>query len=128
MAKNTRGVKEFTREQRLVKENQALKRENSRLRKELNRLDINREDQVKQAVEESFKDSAPEDGQVILDRLKQEWKCNEPNCAGFLEIIKYNKVDSTWYYRDCSVPDCSNRTKGQRWTSDVRGILRREKP
>ncbi len=124
MGKTKRSDKEYTKEQRLVKENQALKREILSLRKQLARVDISRLDIAKEILEESQDSSR--DGQHILERLKQEWKCREPECKGYLEIIIYSKIDQLWYYRKCN--DCFNRTKSKKYDkSSVKGIIKNSK-
>ena len=113
-----------TKEQQLSKENKSLKIELSRLRKLLARTELSGYENVKEVIEEFNKDSNLPSTQEILEALKQEWKCNKCE-EGYLEIFKYTKVDSTWYYRVCSnSPSCKNRTKSQKYTSEVRGIIK----
>ena len=65
---------------------------------------------------------------VEVERIKGEWKCHESGCDGFLEIFTYNKVGNTWYYRICSAaPFCKNRTKAQKYSTTVKGIMRKDK-
>lgn len=121
MGKSRRGDKEFSKEQKLVHENKQLKKQVASLRKELARIDLDRYSSVKEMIEEHYQEDRAEEGQNILDRLKKEWACRE--CTeGQLEIILYNKLDSTWYFRKCNC--CPNRTKSQRYTPDVKGILK----
>ena len=121
---NRRGL---TREQQLLKEIQSLKRQLSALRKELARVDLDRYDTVKEIIEEHYNDRKNE-GQEILDKMKDEWKCKEPECGGFLEIFTYNKLNETWYYRTCSNnPKCKNRTKAKKYTQNVKGIVKTPK-
>lgn len=128
MGKSKRGERELTREQRLIHENRQLKRHISSLRKELARVDLDRFDNLKQTIEQHYQEDSALEGQNILEKVKQEWKCREPECSGFLEIFTYNKVGSTWYYRICScAPQCKNRTKAQKYTPDVKGVLRDSK-
>jgi hypothetical protein len=125
VGKSRRGSKEFSREQELKHENQKLKRENGRLRKELARFDLDRFNQIKEAIEESYQDERAQEGREIIEKLKKEWACKEPNCTGFLEIFTYNRAGETWYYRICSnSPGCKNRTKAQKYCSDVKGPIR----
>jgi regulator of replication initiation timing len=127
MSKNTRAVKEYTREQRLVKENKQLKRELSHLRKQISRLDLeNREaaNELSQDHEESINDNF---GQINsnLEHLKKIWKCDQCE-EGHLEIALYPKMGTTWYYRFCVSPTCKNRTVGQRYDEkSVKGILKK---
>lgn len=127
MARNTRGAKEFTREQRLIKENRQLKRELGHLRKQISRLNLEELEAAKQVVfdceeKERLNLELGEPGSNLED-LKKEWACKEPNCSGYLEITLYSKLGLTFYFRKCSV--CKNRTKGQRYdSSSVRGIVK----
>lgn len=127
MAKNTRGSKEFTREQKLSKQNQQLKQELKHLRKQIARLDGDRFEALRQMV------SDQEDSQRFqenvgtpnsnIEVLKKDWACNASNCTGYLEINLYPKLGQTFYYRQCS--SCRNRTKGKRYDSEsVKGILK----
>lgn len=126
MGKNKRSDKEYTREQRLVHENRQLKRQVSSLRKELAKVDLDRYKNLKETIEKHYQEDEAQEGRDILEKIKNEWKCHEAECSGFLEIFTYNKVGETWYYRICSnAPSCKNRTKAQKYTPDVKGIMRK---
>lgn len=128
MGKSKRGEREFGREKKLAHENKKLKQQVSQLRKMLARVDLDRYANLKETIEKHYIEEEAQEGQNILDKIKQEWACREEGCEGFLEIFTYNKVDSTWYYRVCSsAPACKNRTIAQRYTPDVKGIMRKEK-
>jgi len=120
MGKSKRGDSEISKEKRISKENQDLKREISRLRKILSRVDLDRYEQVREIIEEHYADDRKNEGQEILDKMKQEWKCHD--CAeGYLEITIFNKINESWYFRRCNC--CAKRTKSQRYESSVRGIM-----
>jgi hypothetical protein len=126
VGKNTRGIKEFTREQRLVKENRQLKRELAHLRKQISRLNLDDLEVAKQIYfDQEEKDRFNEnvgDPNSILEALKKEWACNK--CSGWLEITLYSKLGQTFYYRACN--SCNNRTKGQRYDREsVKGIVKK---
>ena len=127
MGKNTRGSKEFTKEQRLVKENRELKRELSHLRKQISRLDGDRYETIRQLAadnDESMRfQNIAEESNSNLEALKKEWACR--NCdGGVLEICLYPKTGQTWYYRKCT--DCKNRTQGKRYDEQsVKGIIKK---
>ena len=111
----------LTREQRLLKENQGLKRTIQSLRKQLAKLDLDRYDQVCDIIEEH---SSNNEGQEILSKLKDEWKCRECE-MGYLEIILYSKINTLWYHRKCNC--CPNRTKSQKYDpKSVQGIIKEE--
>jgi len=125
VGKTKRSDKEFTEKQRLVQENRVLKRQVAALRKELARIDLNRYGDLKETIEKHYQDDRHQEGQDILERLKQEWKCNQPECLGYLEIFVYNKLETPWYFRKCSNLNCGHRTKSQIYTSNVKGILKK---
>ncbi len=128
MGKTKRSEREFTREQRLIHENRVLKRQVSSLRKELARVDLDRYPNLKETIEQHYQEERTQEGLDILEKVKNEWKCHELECEGFLEIFTYNKAGSTWYYRVCSyAPTCKNRTKAQKYDSNlVKGVMRKE--
>lgn len=126
MGKSKRADKEFTREQRLIKENRQLKQELKHLRKQITRLDGDRFETLRQIVAdqeetERFQDAM---GPVTssLETLKRDWACRE--CKdGYLEINLYPKMGQTYYYRACN--KCRHRTTGKRYDSEsVKGILK----
>jgi len=125
VSKNTRGVKEFTREQRLSKENRQLKRELTHLRKQIARLDTDRFETMKrisdQEESEMFQENLGTPNSNIED-LKKEWSCNSCN-IGYLEITLYPRAGETFYFRACS--SCKKRTKGQRYGTEVKGIIKK---
>lgn len=124
MSKSKRGDKEFTKEQRLIHENRVLKRQVASLRKQLARLDLDRYPNLKETIEQHYQEDRQQEGQDILERLKQEWRCKQPGCDGYLEIILYNKINATWYYRKCN--GCIHRTPSQKYNPDeVKGIIKK---
>jgi len=126
MGKNTRGNKEFTREQRLVKENKQLKQQVSQLRKQLARLDLDRFDSVKEMLDEFNSEDLPQTGTEFLETLKKKWECNDCR-QGFLEIVIFSKIGQPHYFRSCSNEGCNNRTKSQKYSPQVSGIVRKNK-
>ena len=112
----------LTREQRLIKENQALKRECQRLRKMVARSELNRYENVKEAIDEHERNNGLPTTQDLLESLKKEWACKMEGCTGYLEVTLFNKINTTYYYRKCNC--CSNRTTSQRYTPAVKGIIK----
>ena len=127
MGKSKKSDKEYTREQRLSKENRQLKRELAHLRKQISRLDLEGLEAAKQLnfdqeEKDRLNEVAGEPG-AVLDRLKKTWACSK--CEGYLEISLYSKCGQTWYFRKCN--GCNNRTKGKRYDEEsVEGILKNE--
>lgn len=126
MGKAKRSDREYTREQRLVQENQRLKKELSRLRKQLARLDLDRYDQVREIIQEHYQNERKQEGEEMLERLKQTWACKVPGCEGFLEIVIYTKRSEPYYFRKCNASNCNNRTLPKKYTEDVKGIKKQE--
>ena len=130
MGKSKRTDREFTREQKLVRENRQLKQELGHLRKQIARLDASRIETIKDMCadyEESkrFNENVGDMGSS-LERLKKEWACKECKDEGFLEINLYPKLGQTWYYRKCN--SCPHRTLGQRYDEkSVKGIMAKMK-
>ena len=128
MGKSKRSDKEFTREQRLIKENRQLKRELAHLRKEISKLDVDRLETVKEMVADYQEAERLQENlgnpNSNIEALKKEWACKEPGCSGYLEITLYSKLGITNYYRKCN--SCNNRTKGKRYdSSSVKGIIKK---
>lgn len=122
LGKSRRTDKERSREQTLSNENKKLKRELATLRKQIARLDLDRYSTIKDMVEEHHMEDKAEHTESLLESLKQQWKCRE--CTiGFLGIIMYTKMGNPWYFRKCSNLSCNNRTKSQKYTSEVRGLI-----
>lgn len=124
MGRSKRGDKEYTKEQRLVKENRQLKQELAHLRKQISRLDVNRFETVREMCadyeeKQRFEENVGPIGQN-LESLKKEWSCRDCK-VGWLEIILYSKLGQTFYYRKCN--SCDNRTRGQRYDENsVKGL------
>lgn len=139
MGKSRRGHKELSKEQELKYENKEfrrrerdkdnqilqLKREVSSLRKQLARIDLDRYSYIKDSLEEHYaQEEEVVDNERLLADLKKSWLCKECG-AGYLEVILYNKIGETWYYRQCN--SCVHRTKSQRYSADVKGIIKNGK-
>jgi cell division septum initiation protein DivIVA len=122
MGKNTRGSKEYSREQQLTHENQQLKKQISSLRKQLARLDLDRLSYVKEIVDEHYTQETKEAADEILENIKKSWSCHKCE-EGFLEISIYHRSDGIFYFRQCS--SCQQRTKSKRYDpSTVKGVLK----
>lgn len=121
MGKSRRGHKEYSREQRLIYENKKLKREIASLRKQMARLDLDRHSYVREIIEKAYELEDAQEGAQIVEKLKHQWKCRECH-NGHLEICVYSRPDGPWYYRKCT--NCSHRTKAQKYSPSVPGILK----
>ena len=128
VGKNRNCSKEYTREQKLANENKALKKELAHLRKQIQRIDLDRYDTVSKMCsdyqeKERFEEQAQESNNG-LEQLKKTWACHTPGCEGYLEIVCYPKMGTTWYFRTCAL--CKKRTISQRFDSDnVKGIFKK---
>ena len=124
MGKSRRGIKEYTKEQRLLKENKQLKKELGHLRKQIARIDLDQYETVTQMCSdyqesERFQENMAENTSSA-DQLKKTWACVECQ-AGWLEITLYSKLGETFYFRKCV--NCNHRTKGKRYSAEVKGII-----
>lgn len=123
MGKSRRGSKEFSREQALIYENKKLKKMISSLRKQLARIDLDRYEHVRDALEEHYsQEEERENAGAVLDRLKNQWRCHSCN-DGVLEIILYDRAGNTWYFRKCN--KCEKRTPSKQYDSSVSGIIKK---
>lgn len=117
-----------TREQRLYHENEKLKKQLAQLRKQLARVDLDRYSNVRDIVHKHYQQEDAERHALkeaeSLEQLKREWQCNKCE-IGHLEILLLNKMNDLHYYRICC--NCTHRTKLQRYTKDVRGIVKKSK-
>jgi len=111
--------KEFTREQRYLKENEKLKRENSRLRKLLSRIDLEQHLNLKESVLKQEKEDQIEKAIKKQNKEEQAWRCHQCN-KGILRLKIFETRDGARYYRKCD--NCPHRTTGKRYTSDVKGV------
>lgn len=123
MKKNKNCDKEYDKVQKLAHENRKMKKEINRLRHLLSKQVSNPNYNVEiEDSEEHSLESEIEKKEKEINKLKEIWKCHM--CSeGFLEIAKYPKIGETWYYRKCSNPRCDHRTKSQKYTDNVKGIL-----
>jgi hypothetical protein len=84
-------------------------------------MDLDRYDSLKEMLQE-HSGNQPEAQTEILENLKKTWLCKQCN-VGYLEIIIFNKINCTWYYRACS--NCTHRTKSQKYSPSVQGIIKK---
>lgn len=123
MGKTRNGARELARVKELSYENKQLKAENDMLRKRLARIKLDEYGQLKKTIKKHYKKEEAKQGNDILDKVRQEWKCHD--CPkGFLEIFIYNRANETYYYRTCN--ECDNRTKAQKYDPQiVKGIIKK---
>jgi len=138
MGKNTRGVKEYSKDQELKHENRELRKqireleiENRQLkrryagtRKEFARMDLDRHTYVKDIIEEHLAEEQDSiDSTKLLEKMVSKWRCHSPGCSGHLEVVMFSTYgDQTRYYRQCN--ECANRTKGKPWHQGVEGPVK----
>ena len=106
--------REFTKDDRLKKENEKLKREVARLRKIIDRLDLNntRFKNLKDLVGQQVKETQD------VEKTRKDWTCFE--CSrGVMKIHVIDRRDGTFYWRSCSDDKCGHRTKIQRYSEKV---------
>lgn len=112
--------KEFDQLQRLKHENQKLKRENAKLRKHLQRMDVDRYNQLQEYAQA---EQSEENQKRLEKEIEKSWGCYQ--CGNGVLILKIiNRRDGTFYYRSCN--SCANRTKLQKYTDKVTGVKNEE--
>ncbi len=138
MAKSTRGVKEYSKDQELKHENRELRKqireleiENRQLkkryagtRKDFARMDLDRHSYVKDIIQEHLTEEQESiDSTQLLEKMVSKWRCHADGCDGHLEIVTFSTFgDQTRYFRQCNT--CSNRTKGKPWHQGVEGPVK----
>jgi len=114
-----------TREQKLLRENEKLKRQLTQLRKVLDRVDFDRYESIRKIVSDHYQEDRAEEGEDLMKKLMETWKCHKHNCNGVLELVIFNKVNVKYYYRSCN--ECDNRTTSKKYDKEtVQGIIRNE--
>ena len=114
----TRDRREFDKVDRLKKENQQLKRQLARLRKVLDRIDVERFNNLKEIVDKQRKEDEDFHNKEIQSVLERKWECH--NCRDdVLRIIIVDRRDGVFYFRRCN--SCGNRTKMQKYHDKVEG-------
>lgn len=104
--------------QRAKRENQALKREVTRLRKLVDRLDLDRFESFKEALDrideiEMEQSAKRQEKQVSKDK----WRCWDCS-SGYLRLKIWDRLDGPHYQRKCD--GCAKRTKMKKWTPEVK--------
>lgn len=112
--KNHNMDREFDDIQRLKHENKELRRKVAKLQKEMRRLN-DRYSNLDDLVQEQY-----EETEQSNDDLKKKWQCHACK-SDYLRIVIFNRPDGTFYFRKCG--SCINRTKLQRYSEKVEGIV-----
>jgi hypothetical protein len=122
MGRHYRADKGSKEVQTLRYENQKLKKENARLRRQLQRVDLNRFQNLSELVNKKFKEDKIEAKSKKLEALKQKWECF--SCGrGILRLMIYDHpVKGAMYFRKCDQAGCGHRTEMQKYTPEVEGI------
>lgn len=101
----------------LKEQNKKLKREVSGLRKQISRLDLDRFESFKEALDrideiEMEQSARRKERQVSKDKWRC-WTCDN----GTLKLTVLERRDGVYYFRKCEA--CNKRTRLQRYTPDV---------
>lgn len=121
--RNRYADKELDQLEKLKYENKRLKKQISSLRKQLQRIDIDRHDNLRDLIDKFALEDHEEEIKAQKEKLKKQWECHECG-VGFMMIHPVVRQDGTFYYRKCT--ECSNRTKLKPYTKDVKGIKRND--
>lgn len=120
-SRHPRTDKEHSENQKLRRENDRLKKNLASLRRQLQRIDLDRYQNIKDIIEKHDREEAEKEHQESFEALKKKWTCKECS-AGHLEIIIFNKLNEVCYYRQCS--HCPHRTRAQRHHDGVTGLVK----
>lgn len=111
--------KEYAMLDRLKHENAKLKRQVTSLRKQLQRVDLDRYENLKDIIHKHYNEDLGEKIAEEREKLKKKWECH--SCGeGFLKLYTIARRDKMVYYRKCT--HCSHRTPVKPYTKDVEGI------
>lgn len=113
--------KELDELQKVRQENQKLKRQISSLRKQLQRVDLDRYQNLKDLVKKQAHEELVEKLEKEKKRVEKEWECRECR-SGIMKWWPLSRLDGMFYYRMCSNKDCSNRTKPKPMNGPVEGV------
>lgn len=114
--KGNKTDKELNKIQKLAHENKKLKNEINRLRKAVTRVESGWCPGCLEKYEgKENSENLPEPCLTVLpEKDRTCFKCSE----GKLKIVKYYKLEETYYFRGCD--HCGHRTRGKKWTPDVK--------
>lgn len=110
-SRTRRGGTEFDQLARLKYENKKLKRQIKQLRKVIDRLDLDRYNNVKRILEQNERLEKEEARRLLKEQLEKKWKCWDCN-DGVLHRKEVLRRDGAFYYRLCD--NCKKRTKLQK--------------
>jgi len=120
MGKNRKySMKEYDELQRLKQENKKLKRNISALRKQLQRIDLDRYENLRELLYKQDNEDLEDKIKKERQKVKKEWECYECR-QGFMKIHTISRRDGLRYYRKCT--NCDNRTKLKPYNEKVEGI------
>lgn len=105
--------------QRFKHENQRLKRDNARLKKQLDRVDIDRFQNLKDVIEAQEKADKREAEAQDEVKLKKEWGCWDCK-EGVLRLQVFERRDGVFYFRKCD--HCTKRTALKPYNNKVKGV------
>lgn len=114
MGRSKRSEGELDQLDKLKHENKKLKRQVQQLRKVIDRVDLDRYENLKDILEEHEHE---EKMALVATPTDPAWKCYDCE-AGILRLKVIDKPSGAIYNRVCD--GCKKRTKFQKWTKDVK--------
>lgn len=105
--------------ERLKRENKSLKKQLARLQKQLNRIDLDRFQNLEEIVEAQYKEEKELHQKTKRDQLLEKWKCFHCD-DGYIHLIVVNRPDGVYYFRRCR--ECGHKTKLQKYNENVEGV------
>lgn len=114
MGKSRNYDREYTLIERLKKENAELKRTVAKIRRQMDRLNIDHDRY--RTLRELIHQQVQEERQS--KKSKRDWTCH--SCGkGLMKIYIFTRRDGTFYFRRCTMEDCNNQTKLQKYSEGV---------
>lgn len=112
--------REYSREQRLQKENEKLKKQVKQLRKIIEKMDFERYYDMREMIENQEKIEKEAANKASKKKRDEEkWRCFQCG-TGVLRLKTIEIRDGVRYYRKCDM--CPHRTKAKKMNKSVEGV------
>ena len=120
MARNNKyNDREFDLLQKMKHENEKLKKQNKTLRRQLQKVDIDRYQNLKDIIQKQYEQDLEDQFKEDNNKLIRRWECHKCE-EGFLKLYTISRRDGAFYYRKCT--ECNNKTPIKPYTDKIEGI------
>lgn len=113
-SKTQRGDKEYDLLEKLKHENKKLKKEVTSLRKVIDRMDIERYENLRELVDQQREEEKRKRKERAKEKERQCYQCGK----GHMQLHIFDRLDGVFYYRACTL--CENRTRMKKYHKDVK--------